>query len=75
MVLLPENLDYDPGLLEFQKRKRSMSHKCNAEGIRLWAKYFALPGVSDPVKIPSAGVTFAQSICFIQKDLNGSKIS
>jgi hypothetical protein len=43
MVLLPDNLDFDPGFLSLPEQRPLYRNK-SANGIRLWAKYFAPPG-------------------------------
>jgi hypothetical protein len=53
MVLLPDNLDCDPGFLNDQDS--SVPGKCsqiNADAIRLWARHFAPLGNSGGIDIP-----------------------
>jgi hypothetical protein len=53
MVLLPDSLDIDPGLRDFQN-DQVQSQLPNAEGIRLWAKNFATCGQSEGIEVPNA---------------------
>jgi hypothetical protein len=52
MFLLPDHLDYDPGLQEFELSNRVRFKSCNADGIRSWAKFFAPVGTSDTINVP-----------------------
>jgi hypothetical protein len=56
MALLPNNLDCDPGLSDLLLgTRRSPFH---ADGIRLWAKYFAHSNTSRVIKVPSCWSDF-----------------
>jgi hypothetical protein len=50
MVLLPKNLDYDPGFSDFMLSTRKVS--CHANVVRLWADHFAYLKGSDAIKVP-----------------------
>jgi hypothetical protein len=68
MALLPDNLDMDPGLLSLAEQ-RPMYKKKLADGIRLWAKYFAPPESSPSTPVPAAWQEF-----FISSLLNPTRL-
>jgi hypothetical protein len=58
-VLLPESLDVDPGFMSFQFEGYSSQNLLpNADGVRLWSKYFALVSSSNGITIPSSWSSF-----------------
>jgi hypothetical protein len=67
MDLLPDNLDVDPGLLSLVVPRPLYGNK-SVDGVRLWAKYFALPESFLGTLIPAAWQEF-----FISLLLNPSR--
>jgi hypothetical protein len=60
MALLPDSIDFDPGLeanLENRALVNGMPH-CNADTIRLWAKHFTPLGASDGLLVPKSWCDF-----------------
>jgi hypothetical protein len=70
MVLLPDSLVIDPGLESFIDQARTEKWRATkkADGIRLWAKHFALMGSVEGVQIPNSWNDF-----FIMSLLNPTK--
>jgi hypothetical protein len=59
MIILPNNIDFDPGLMELE----SISVFQYAEGTRLWAKHFAPLGSNVGIVIPRCwGDFFSQAL-------------
>jgi hypothetical protein len=58
MVLLPDHLDFDPGLQELELCNRIRYKSYNADGVRSWAKLFAQTGSSGMVKVPLSWFDF-----------------
>jgi hypothetical protein len=52
MVVLPDSLDVDPGLMDYTINSLSKGHLRNADGIRLWAKHFAQNFEGGRVEVP-----------------------
>jgi hypothetical protein len=69
MALLPDYIDFDPGLVAHENRQK-MSKLQNAEGIRLWARYLVTAGHSRAITIPRAWCDF-----FIAILLNPSRFA
>jgi hypothetical protein len=67
MALLPTNLDVDPGLISLVVH-RPINGNISADGIRLWARYFAPPGSLPGTLIPAAWQEF-----FISSLLNPTR--
>jgi hypothetical protein len=56
MVLLPENLDVDPGLVDYCLRQElNVKH---VDGVRLWAKKFAPFGQLEGILVPDSWCDF-----------------
>jgi hypothetical protein len=60
LMLLPDNLEVDPGFVDFAHRQGVHAlHGNNADGVRLWAKHFS-PWVNYKESMYlSPGVTFS----------------
>jgi hypothetical protein len=58
MVLLPNNLDVDPGLADYNLH---ISSEGSSNSYRLWDKFFAPAGSADKVLVPRSWVDF----CYI----------
>jgi hypothetical protein len=70
MILLPDTLDFDPGLESFMDKNRPENWEASkkADGIRLWANHFAPMGSVEGVQIPNSWNDF-----FIMSLLNPSR--
>jgi hypothetical protein len=55
MMLLPDNIDLDPGL---ESQSMLYSSQQRADGVRLWAKHFAPLGMMSGIQIPNSWVDF-----------------
>jgi hypothetical protein len=61
MVLLPKNLDVDPGLNNMYGNNEGYSDwvsQQNAERVRIWAQFFAPMGMAEGVSIPQSWADF-----------------
>jgi hypothetical protein len=68
MVLLSQNLEVDPGMLDYGLRKVSIVKHTN--GVRLWAKNFAPFGQLEGIPVPDSWCDFFTFFCLIPPSLN-----